>query len=74
MKKGEIDDKIKKFELTATLKLGRYRDNIYLATKKGNILVKSLTDEDINYLLERYSVNTKNTEKLNDKGDSGTED
>lgn len=55
MLKKEIDAKIKGLRKEVTLKLGRYRDDVFLADTKGNIIVKSLSEDDLLHLLDYFS-------------------
>lgn len=53
-----IDEKIKRINnglvIPIRIKLGRCINDVYLADSKGNILIKNISRQDLDYL-ERYS-------------------
>ena len=54
MLKKEIDANIKGLRREVTLKLGRYGNDVFLADTGGNIIVKSLSEDDLLHLLDYF--------------------
>lgn len=52
MLKKEIDAKIKGLRRKVTLKLDRCGDDVFLADTEGNIIVKSLSEDNLLHLLD----------------------